>query len=79
MTKSTTLEQSVRDQLERYFADLGDSKPRDMLAMVVNCVERPVLEIALEKTQGNQSRAAEMLGITRSTLRRKLLAHNLQP
>ena len=45
MTKPNPLEQSVRDQLERYFADLGDSKPRDMLAMVVNCVERPVLEI----------------------------------
>jgi len=79
MTKPNPLEQSVRDQLERYFADLGDSKPRDMLAMVVNCVERPVLEIVLEKTQGNQTRAAEMLGITRSTLRRKLIAHDLQP
>lgn len=79
MTNPTSLEQSVRNQLERYFADLGDSKPRDMLAMVINCVERPVLEIALEKTRGNQTRAAEMLGITRSTLRRKLIAHNLQP
>lgn len=79
MKKPTTLEQSVRDQLERYFDDLGDSRPRDMLAMVLNCVERPVLEVVLEKTQGNQSRAAEMLGITRSTLRRKLIAHNLQP
>lgn len=77
MTKSTTLEQSVRDQLERYFADLGDSRPRDMLAMVITCVERPVLQVALEKSQGNQTRAAEMLGITRSTLRRKLIAHDL--
>lgn len=77
MTKATSLEQSVRDQLDRYFVDLGDSQPRDMLAMVVNCVERPVLQIALEKTNGNQTRAAEMLGITRSTLRRKLIAHDL--
>lgn len=79
MSKTNPLEQSVRDQLERYFLDLGDSEPRDMLAMVVSCVERPVLQIALEQSKGNQSKAAEMLGITRSTLRKKLLAHNLQP
>lgn len=79
MSHTTPLEQSVRDQLERYFIDLGESEPRDMLAMVITCVERPVLQVALEKSQGNQSKAAEMLGITRSTLRKKLLAHNLQP
>ncbi|HEY9571595.1 MAG TPA: helix-turn-helix domain-containing protein [Pusillimonas sp.] len=79
MSNTNPLEQSVRDQLERYFTDLGDSEPRDMLAMVVTCVERPVLQIALEQSKGNQSKAAEMLGITRSTLRKKLLAHNLQP
>ncbi|MFW7340250.1 helix-turn-helix domain-containing protein [Pollutimonas sp. H1-120] len=79
MSKTNPLEQSVRDQLERYFTDLGDSEPRDMLAMVISCVERPVLQVALEQSKGNQSKAAEMLGITRSTLRKKLMAHNLQP
>ena len=79
MPHTNPLEQSVRDSLERYFADLGESQPRDVLAMVINYVERPVLQIALEKTNGNQSKAAEMLGITRSTLRKKLLAHNIQP
>lgn len=79
MSNINPLEQSVRDSLERYFADLGDSEPRDLLSMVINYVERPVLELALEKTNGNQSKAAEMLGITRSTLRKKLLAHHIQP
>ncbi|HLS43340.1 MAG TPA: helix-turn-helix domain-containing protein [Paenalcaligenes sp.] len=79
MSNINPLEQSVRDRLERYFADLGESEPRDMLAMVISCVERPVLEVALERTQGNQSKAAEMLGITRSTLRKKLQTHNIQP
>ncbi|HBT33643.1 MAG TPA: DNA-binding protein, partial [Pusillimonas sp.] len=36
-------------------------------------------QIALEKTHGNQSKAAAMLGITRSTLRKKLATHHLQP
>lgn len=79
MSTTNPLEQSVRDRLERYFSDLGESEPRDMLAMVISCVERPVLQVALERTQGNQSKAAEMLGITRSTLRKKLQSHNLQP
>jgi Fis family transcriptional regulator len=79
MSNTNPLEQSVRDRLERYFSDLGESEPRDVLAMVISCVERPVLQVALEKTNGNQSKAAEMLGVTRSTLRKKLLAHNLQP
>jgi len=79
MSNINPLEQSVRERLERYFTDLGDSEPRDMLAMVISCVERPVLQVALEKSNGNQSKAAAMLGITRSTLRKKLLAHDLQP
>ncbi len=77
MNNTNPLEQSVRDQLERYFTDLGESEPRDMLAMVIRCVERPVLQVALEQSNGNQSKAAEMLGITRSTLRKKLLAYKL--
>ncbi|CAM5295836.1 helix-turn-helix domain-containing protein [Eoetvoesiella caeni] len=79
MSTINLLEQSVRDNLERYFDDLGESQPHDILAMVVQCVERPVLEVALQKSHGNQSRAAEILGITRSTLRKKLQAHNIQP
>jgi Fis family transcriptional regulator len=79
MTNITPLERCVREQLERYLSDLGDSQPHDMLSMVVTCVEKPVLQIALERSNGNQSRAAEMLGITRSTLRKKLVAHGLQP
>ena len=79
MNDLNPLEQCVRDNLERYFADLGDSEPANMLAMVVSCVERPVLQVALEKANGNQSKAAEMLGITRSTLRKKLQSHGLQP
>ncbi|WP_417252299.1 helix-turn-helix domain-containing protein [Castellaniella sp.] len=77
MPTSTPLEQAVRDQLDRYFKDLGGSAPSDMLAMVNLCVERAVLQVALERTDGNQTRAAEMLGITRGTLRKKLHIHQI--
>jgi Fis family transcriptional regulator len=45
--------------------------------MVNLCVERAVLQVALERTEGNQTRAADMLGITRGTLRKKLQVHQL--
>ncbi|MEQ4617583.1 MAG: helix-turn-helix domain-containing protein [Corticimicrobacter sp.] len=72
------LEHCVRESLEQYLADLGEGgTPHDMWEMVMRCVEKPVLEVALQHAQGNQSRAAEYLGMTRNTLRKKLLAHQL--
>jgi Fis family transcriptional regulator, factor for inversion stimulation protein len=40
-------------------------------------VERPLLEVVMQHAEGNQSKAAEWLGINRNTLRRKLLDHKL--
>jgi Fis family transcriptional regulator len=78
MSQKDVLEECVRTNLARYFADLGDAEPHDILEMVMRCVERPVLEMVLKRAGGNQSRAATVLGITRNTLRKKLLAHNIQ-
>jgi DNA-binding protein Fis len=78
MSKKDVLEECVRASLERYFKDLGDAEPHDMWEMVMRCVERPVLEVVLERSGGNQTRAAEMLGMTRNTLRKKLLAYNIR-
>lgn len=73
----TSLDESVRQNLRIYLNDLGDIEPTGMWDMVMSCVEKPLLEIAMDHAQGNQSRAAVMLGITRNTLRKKLLAHQL--
>ena len=74
MTKPTipSLELCVRENLNTYFADLGDAEPNDLLSMVVSRVESIVVDIALERAQGNQTKAAQMLGVTRSTLRKKI-------
>ena len=45
--------------------------------MVLREVERPLLEVVMQKTNGNQSRAAEVLGINRNTLRKKLKLYQL--
>jgi DNA-binding protein Fis len=73
----TPLDESVRLNLELYLEDLGRIQPTGMWDMVMLCVEKPLLEITMQHAGGNQSRAATMLGITRNTLRKKLLAHQL--
>lgn len=67
----------VTQALERYFADLDGEKPVGIYDMVIREVEIPMLQSVLQKTRGNQTQAAEMLGITRNTLRRKLTEHGL--
>ena len=67
----------VRHNLNRYFRDLDGEAPHAIYDMVIASVERPMLEVILKQAQGNQTIAAAMLGISRSTLRRKLAEHNL--
>jgi len=75
--KITPLDESVRLNLEVYLDDLGDIEPTGMWDMVMSCVEKPLLQTAMTKAQGNQSKAAQLLGITRNTLRKKLVTHQL--
>ena len=77
MKKNNILDEAVRLSLDKYFTDLGDTEPTDLYDMVLNCVVRPLLAIDMQRVDNNQSRAALMLGMTRNTLRKKLLAHKL--
>ena len=71
------IDAAVRANLAVYFRDLEGMQPRGLYDMVIKAVERPLLEIVLTRAEGNQSRAADWLGINRNTLRRKLLEHKL--
>lgn len=67
----------IDSALERYFHDLDGHPPADLYRMVLHEVEMPLLKAVLDHTRGNQSKAAEILGINRSTLRKKLEIYNL--
>ena len=71
------IEECIRDSLEAYFKDLRGAEPHSLHEMIMNTVEKPLLDVVLRQAEGNQSRAAEWLGINRNTLRRKLLDHKL--
>lgn len=71
------IEECVRENLEAYFKDLRGADPHSMHEMLIGVVEKPLLEVVMKHADGNQSRAAEWLGLNRNTLRRKLLDHKL--
>ena len=71
------LSEYVRDAVQRYFADMDGHLPEDLYRTVLNEMERPLLEVVMDKLSGNQSRAANVLGLNRTTLRKKLQQHQL--
>ncbi len=72
MTKSNDLADAVKRSLERYFKDMDGEKPTSIYDMVLKKIERPMLETVLDHAEGNLTVAAEMLGINRNTLRKKM-------
>lgn len=76
MSKST-IEESVRENLQDYFRDLDGETPVDMYDMVLRLVEKPLLEVVMAQAEQNQSRAAQWLGLNRNTLRKKLVEHQM--
>lgn len=77
MTRKSPLDDAVVSSLERYFDDLEGTQPSSIYEMVIEAVERPMLEVVMREAHGNQLRASEMLGINRNTLRKKLQHHGM--
>lgn len=69
--------QSVRTSVKRYFKDLNGEEPVNLYDMVLCEVEKPLIEMVMERAESNQTRAAKILGINRNTLRKKLKQYNL--
>lgn len=71
------IQDCVRASLEGYFQDLDGTEPGGLYDMLIQVVEKPLLEVVMAQADHNQSRAAEWLGLNRNTLRKKLLEHKL--
>ena len=67
-----TLKASTEKALKEYFKTLNGNAPNDLYHLVINEVELPLIEAVMTFTNKNQSQAANILGINRSTLRKKL-------
>ena len=75
--RENELASTVRKVMRQYFKDLDGEKCTGVYEMVLCAVERPMLEVVMFQAQGNQTRAAELLGLNRNTLRKKLQQHGL--
>ena len=67
----------ITENLNQYFRDLNGEPPSNVYDMVLFQVEKPLLKRVMDECSGNQCRAAEVLGMNRNTLRKKLVQHGL--
>ena len=67
-----SFEEVVQRQLTAYLQQLDLLETGDLHAVVISQVEKPLIELVLDHTRGNQLKAAEILGINRNTLRKKM-------
>jgi Fis family transcriptional regulator len=67
-----TLRSHAERALSDYFMNLNGSHPAGLYNLVLREVEEPLFRVVLDYVEGNQSRAADILGINRGTLRKKL-------
>jgi Fis family transcriptional regulator len=75
--KHAPLSVCVETALKDYFEQLNGQMTTNLYDMLLAEVEAPLFKAALEHTNGNQSRAAELLGLNRGTLRKKLKTYGL--
>ncbi|MGA8147894.1 MAG: helix-turn-helix domain-containing protein [Gallionellaceae bacterium] len=79
MLNENDIARYVRKAMADYFTDLDGEDPScPVYDMVINCVEKPLIETVLHHTGGNQTRAAELLGLNRNTLRKKIQVHGIK-
>jgi Fis family transcriptional regulator, factor for inversion stimulation protein len=74
---SNEIGRSIERSLDEYFRRLDGEPPHGVYDMVIGHVERALLASMLERAQGNQTQAADMLGMNRNTLRAKLAKYHL--
>ena len=71
------IRRSVQSAIELYLDDLNGHMVNDLYHVVLNEVEPALLDVVMNHVEGNQTQAAELLGINRGTLRKKLRQYNL--
>lgn len=78
MINENEIARCVRRAMDGYFRDLDGEKPCAIYDMVISSVERPLIEVVLHRVSGNQTLAAQLLGMNRNTLRKKIKAYGIK-
>lgn len=78
MARKKPLRMHVQKAVRHYLRDMGSTEPENLYRMFLAEIEPPLIEETLRHTEGNQSRAARILGLTRNTLRDKIRRHDIK-
>jgi Fis family transcriptional regulator, factor for inversion stimulation protein len=71
------LSDDIDSILDQYFKDLAGQNPGNLYDLILTTVEKPLLLYIMNYAEGNQSKAAEILGLNRNTLRKKLKQYKI--
>jgi len=74
---SPQLSHHIEEALTHFFSRHGKNLPRDLHALAMATIEKPLLKLVMKQADNNQSLAAKMLGLNRATLRKKLTDYKL--
>ena len=78
MINDNEIASCVRKAMDAYFRDLDGERPGAIYNMVLCSVEKPLIEVVLARVDGNQTQAAQLLGLNRNTLRKKMKAYRIK-
>ena len=78
MMDENDIARCVRKGIDGYFKDLDGERPCAIYDMVIRSIEKPLLESVLYLAKGNQTHAAQMLGLNRNTLRKKMQDYHIK-
>ena len=76
--RDQSIHHCVENALNIYFKDMDGHDPVGLYELVLSQVEKPLFEVVLKQAQGNITKSAEMLGINRATLRKKLRKYDME-
>jgi two-component system nitrogen regulation response regulator GlnG len=79
MSNTLSLSNLIAQRLEEFFESHANSLPMNLYDVILPQVEHPLIVQALKATKGNQIKAAEILGINRNTIRKKIKLFNIKP
>lgn len=77
-TTKSFLEQWLQKTVKQYVSHMNGHDNGHLYELIVSGVEKPLVEIVLQETGGNRTQAANILGINRNTLRKKIKEYDLE-
>ncbi|MBI2609222.1 MAG: site-specific DNA inversion stimulation factor [Deltaproteobacteria bacterium] len=76
--RNVPLEELVHTKLESFLDQTEGVALDSLYSTIIQTVEKPLIQLVLRKTRGNQVKASRILGINRNTLRKKINTLNIQ-